>query len=320
LGEETDRMSNTPGALRARLVSSLLAALLLALLSGSFCPTRALRPAASPGHLAYLPIVFGPLPVPSSTPTPTQTPPPRPTLTPTAASYACQPVPDPHYGTLRIEGSPDSRPAAEHADKNLALRGWAPAAPDAAATFGYCGRPSDDSRAPQLRGLFADHRIPTILGVYRIWQWDWDCSCRGDNLEPGGPACASGRASMLMLAVTPGEELRVPNSGYCIEGSESDCQYEVLVLYASEDRITLKYSREDNVLKGYTLHLERICVEPSLLALYRQMDRAGRWNLPAIKAGRPFARASGSSLGLVIRDSGNWMDPRCCNDWWRTPG
>jgi hypothetical protein len=109
----------------------------------------------------------------------------------------------------------------------------------------------------------------------------------------------------------PGETLHVPGSGYTIGSG-----YEVLVLYAAEDRITLKYTREDNVVVGYTLHLEGICVEPSLLALYRARNVAGREQLPALRARQAFGRAVGGEVGVVIRDSGAFMDPRSRNDWW----
>ena len=70
-----------------------------------------------------------------------------------------------------------------------------------------------------------------------------------------------------------------------------DSDYEVLVLYAAEDRITLKYTRNDNVISGYTLHLEQVCVDPVLLALYSTGTAQGaaaarppRWARLAMRA------------------------------------
>ena len=57
--------------------------------------------------------------------------------------------------------------------------------------------------------------------------------------------------------------------------------YGALVLYAEPTRLTLKYTREDNVVSGFTLHLENICDDANLLALYRQLNAAGRSQLPA---------------------------------------
>ena len=117
---------------------------------------------------------------------------------------------------------------------------------------------------------------------------------------------------MAELASTPGELIRVPDFGYTIGSG-----YEVLVLYATPQRITLKYTRNDNVVHGFTLHLEDICVDPDLLALYQATDAAGRDRLPALRPGQPFARAAGAAIGVAIRNSGTFMDPRSRKDWWR---
>jgi hypothetical protein len=118
--------------------------------------------------------------------------------------------------------------------------------------------------------------------------------------------------TLAELAVTPGEPLRVPDSGYSVGSG-----YQVLVLYASQDRITLKYTRNDNVVHGYTLHLENICVDPPLLNLYQSWNAAGRVQLPALQSGQAFGRAPGNTVGVAIRDSGAFMDPRSRKDWWR---
>ncbi len=89
------------------------------------------------------------------------------------------------------------------------------------------------------------------------------------------------------------------------------------MLYAAPDRITLKYTRNDNVVQGYTLHVEGLCVDPPLLNLYRSRNAAGRGQLPALQPGQAFARAAGATVGVAIRDSGTFMDPRSCKDWWR---
>ena len=115
------------------------------------------------------------------------------------------------------------------------------------------------------------------------------------------------------MGVTPGETIHVPSSGYAIGRG-----YEVLVLYATEERITLKYTPHDNVVNGYTIHVENVCVEPSLLALYQQWNAdQGRAELPALEAGQAFGRARGWEIGVAIRDAGTFMDPRSDKDWWQ---
>ena len=215
----------------------------------------------------------------------------------------CQPIPGEEYGTLDVTGPPTDRPAEQHADLNLALRGY-----ELTNAFlglvDYTG--AGDLRAPQLRGLFANGRTPAFSTVYRVYDWDWGCNCRG-------PLLTQWDVTLAGMAVDPGEPIHVPSSGYEIGGG-----YEVLVLYASEERITLKYTPHDNVVEGYTLHVENVCVEPSLLALYRAQNAAGRVELPALEAGQAFGRARYGEIRVAIRDWGAFLDPRSRKDWWQS--
>jgi hypothetical protein len=220
----------------------------------------------------------------------------------------CEPLPGASYRLLTIVGEPSGLPAAQHPDINLALRGITSAQEVSATLLDNCTSTPDDTGAPQLRGLFADHRRPTVVGAYWVYQWDWDKGRPASGVE-----CTWG-ASHITVAVTPGEILRVPSSDYCIDETHN---LNVLVLYATPERITLKYTREDNVIAGYTLHLEGLCVDPALVALYEQADSAGRRQGPALQAGQAFARARAHALGISTRDCGAWMDPRNCADWWR---
>jgi len=113
------------------------------------------------------------------------------------------------------------------------------------------------------------------------------------------------------LPIAPGEVIETPRSGYSIGDG-----YAALVLYADDDTITLKYTREDNVVYGYTIHLSGVCVEPSLLALYQACDAAGRGELPALAGDQPLGRARGAEVYAAVRDTGAWMDPRSRKDWW----
>ncbi|MBM3188199.1 MAG: hypothetical protein FJZ90_05690 [Chloroflexi bacterium] len=197
------------------------------------------------------------------------------------------------------------RPAEQHADLNLALRGYAPTqAYHGLVDYGGGG----DARAPQLAGLFAQRRSPTIAAAYRVYDWNWAQNARGGLI--GDP-----EVTLIGLATSPGETIHAPDSGYDIGSG-----YEALVLYAHPERITLKYTREDNVVRGYTVHLEHVCVEPGLLALYQQSDAQGRGRLPVLCAGQALGRAQGGELGVAIRDNGRFMDPRSRKDWWRDSG
>lgn len=218
------------------------------------------------------------------------------------AAPACQPLPLASYGALTVLPPPTDRPAEQHADLNLALRGYTP-------TTGFLGLvdyggPTDPG-APQLPGLFADNRTAAFVRLYRVYDWNWACNCRGAPLT--NPA-----VTLAGLATTPGETLHVPDSGYTIGSG-----YEVLVLYAAPDRITLKYTRNDNVVHGYTLHLEGLCVDPALLGLYQSWNTAGRGQLPALRPGQAMGRAASAAIGVAIRDSGVFLDPRSRKDWWR---
>jgi len=213
----------------------------------------------------------------------------------------CAPIPGESYGVLEVPPPSTDRPAEEHADLNLRLRGY-----ELTGAFkglvDYSG--GTDPNAPQLPGLFADDRTPAFSSVYQVHHWDWPTNSQG-------PVITNPAVTLAGFAVAPGETVHVPSSGYDIGG------YEVLVLYASAGRITLKYTREDNVVQGYTLHVENVCVEPTLLALYQVWNDVGRGSLPALRAGQPFGRALGSEIGVAIRDNGTFLDPRSRKDWWQ---
>lgn len=217
------------------------------------------------------------------------------------------------YAAITVPPPPTDRPAEQHADLNLALRGYTPTG-GVLGLIDYGG--PFDPRAPQLAGLFADNRTGVFVRLHRVYDWNWPCNCRGTPLTT--PA-----VTLAELATAPGEPLHVPPSGYSIGALNSsvakqgETDYEALVLYAAEDRITLKYTRNDNVIGGYTLHVEHVCVDPALLALYHQWNSAGRGRLPALRAGQAFARANGPTLGVAIRDSGAFLDPRSRKDWWQ---
>lgn len=223
----------------------------------------------------------------------------------TAGAPGCQPVPGASYQSLTVEPPPSDRPAEAHADLNLALRGYVQTA-GVLGLVDYGG--GNDAAAPQLYTLFGDRRTPAFQGVFQVYDWDWGCNCRGSAI--GAPG-----VTLARLATAAGEIIATPESGYQI--GRLSAGFTALVLYASPERLTIKYTREDNVVLGYTIHLEDICVEPGLLALYQAVNAAGRSSLPALRPGQPLGRARGDAIGVAIRDNGSFLDPRSRKDWWK---
>lgn len=225
----------------------------------------------------------------------------QPALAPGDATASAA-IPGVQYGKLSINGNPTDRPAAEHGDINLKLRGFTPTQ----STVGLIDMNGPtDHRAPQFSGLFADKRWAQVSNVYRGHDWDWGSNSRGAPLTEYD-------VHVVGLRSQAGETVHVPSAGYDLgEG------YQVLVLYASPERLTLKYTREDTVATGYAVHLENVHTEPSLLALYEQMNAQGRRELPAVRAGQAIGRARGEEIQVAIRDTGRFMDPRVRKDWWR---
>ncbi len=214
----------------------------------------------------------------------------------------CTAIPGFSYQLLSTVGDVTDRPAAEHADLNIELRGWSP-------TGGELGLIEidgpTDSLAPQLRTLFEDGRLPAFAANYRVNDWNWDTN------SPGGPITTS-EVTLSGMTTTPGEIIALPDSGYDI-GDGADAR----VLFADGDSITLKYTRDDNVVYGYTVHIVGICVEPTLRAAYDSCNDAGRADLPAIVGGAPVGRARAAEIKVSIRDTGAFMDPRARKDWWQ---
>ena len=211
---------------------------------------------------------------------------------------ACDPIAGIQFGTLSAYTANLDVPNSP--DFNIYIRGWEPTD----AHKGFVFYQDNDDRAPQFRTLFGDRRTPTFSNVYRVYDWDWSTNSRG-GLISAWPV------TMLGMQVQPGEIIGVPDSGYDIQYG-----YDVLVLYATENQITLKYTRDDHPHPGYKVHVEGICVEPSLLAHYEALDAAGRGNLPALKGGWAFGRAWGDEIRVSITDCGSFMDPRAHGDWW----
>lgn len=197
-----------------------------------------------------------------------------------------------------------------HPDINLDVRGYV-------LITGYLGlidfSHAIDQRAPLLTTLIEGNCNPAITSLYQVYDWDWSTNTR-DGLYPRPPDLPGyfDFATLTGLSTQPGQAILVPHSGYEIGGG-----YEVIVLFATSNSITLKYTPDDNVVSGYTIHLKNFNVDPALIACYNQLDQAGREELPALWAGEKIGEASGGEVLVAIRDTGSFMDPRWRFDWWQ---
>lgn len=209
-------------------------------------------------------------------------------------------IPGQTYGSLAIIPPATTIPMDQHPDMNLSVRGYEPTT--AALKLVEHG-PSDDVKAPQLDGLFADRRLPTFTNAYQRYRWDWNCNCVTDTQSVWD-------VTVLGLGVTPGETIHVPVAGYDIGGG-----YNAQVLYADPQRITLHYALQDD-MSGYVIHIEDVCVEPDLLALFNQLNAEGRNRLPTLSNHQPLGVALGSEIKVATRDTGHFLDPRSKNSWW----
>jgi hypothetical protein len=185
---------------------------------------------------------------------------------------------------------------------NLAIRGYVRTTASLN-LVDYAG--SIDPNAPQLYTLFGNQRTPIFNAAYQVYRWDWTCNCRSGPITKWA-------VTLLGMRTTPGEIIHLPVAGYDVGGG-----YGAMVLYAEPTRLTQKYTREDNVLPADTQHLENIGDDANLLARYRQLNAAGRSELPALWPGQPLGRAPGTEIDAAIRDTGSFLDPRSRKDWWQ---
>ena len=165
-----------------------------------------------------------------------------------------------------------------------------------------------DVNAPQLAAIYQPDRLPTIVANHQVYNWDWEC---GDIGCPADPI-SDPEVTLISMATTPGEELSIPRRAPDIYQGI----YRALVLYATSTQLTLVYTREDTPARGYVVHMQDLAVAPALLALYQELDQAGRGRLPALRNDEPVGFAAGSSIKIAIRDTGRFMDPRSRKDWW----
>lgn len=210
-------------------------------------------------------------------------------------------IPNQSYNSMSISGPALDVDPERDPNLNLGVRGYAQV--DAPLKLVQLG-PIHDPKAPQIPGMFADRRTPVFTTTYQRYNWDYDCDCP-DGLE------SPWEATVLGMKTKPGERIYTPESGYDIGGG-----YEYLVMYASEERVTLHIGRQDEFF-GYVVHIEEVCVDPELVSLYRTLHARGRGELPVLRGHDPFGVARDDEVRVAVRDSGHFLDPRSRNDWWQ---
>ncbi|MBV7328772.1 hypothetical protein KFU94_11025 [Chloroflexi bacterium TSY] len=209
------------------------------------------------------------------------------------------------YDPIPIMGEPIDRPAATNGDINLSLRSYVPTTATLA-LIDIGGAVDQD--APQLADMFIPPRVPTFTAAYQMHEWDWQCSEQGCR----GAPISDPTVTLIGMETTLGEPIHIPSRRPDIFGGI----YRAMVLYAEETRITLVYLRDDTPAFGYVVHIEDVNIDANLLALYREMNRAGRTRLPALRNQERLGNATGTSIKVAIRDNGSFMDPRSRKDWW----
>lgn len=242
---------------------------------------------------------------------PGETLPPAPDIYLPLIAYATPPLQPPRtYTAIPVEPPPTDRPAADHPDLNLAIRGFA-------ATTGYLGlvtygedEQGPDPNAPQIDGMFDPLRLPVFRAVYQVYDWNWGCNPPDGCL---GAPITEYPVTLLEMETAPDEEIRIPRRAPDIYSGG----FKALVLYAAERRLTITYTRGDTAANGYLIHLEDFAVNPGLIALYEQLNAAGRGQLPALRNGEIVGVADRGSIKIATRDTGRFLDPRACKDWWQ---
>jgi hypothetical protein len=218
------------------------------------------------------------------------------------------------------------RPAYNHAGKNWSMRGYTertgPGFTPGLVNYGA----GTDPNTPQFKTFFSPARMQFSGHYYQTYGWNYAPSpspgTKGSLLTENNGSYA---ITAIGLTTTPGELIRLPIAGYDLgQGVRA------LVIYADADSIALKYTREDSVATGYTIFVEGICTDSSLLALYNSLDNSTRntfvgrgaqfYNLPTLTYNQPFALARSTEIVVAITDTGAFLDPRSCNDWWKDYG
>ncbi len=204
------------------------------------------------------------------------------------------------YGSIDAINVGDNVPAESHPDKNIHVRGYT----ETKGQYSLIELEGGvDEKGPRLSTIVGSNP-PIITGLYRVNTWDW-------SRNQVGPPDTTWPVSILGVLAQPGQPVSVADSGYDVS-----LGYDAIVLYADESTVTLKYTREDSVAAGYTVHIEDICVDPNLIRAYQNFNAQGRGELPAVRGGDEVGVARTNEVKMAIRDTGQFLEPRSRKDWW----
>jgi len=267
-------------------------------------PVATARPTVPPaGPVTPTSLPAQPTTIPTRVPTARPTAKPTALPTPTSApAVSCPSSSGSSYDPISVVSGKTPDPASQP-DINLAVRGFGPA--NEALTLIDVGGDDDGGKAPQFPTMFSPKRGPDFVTAYRMDNWDWDTNTKG-------PPIGEPPVTLIGVRAKPGEGIHVPVSQYDIGDGK-----QVMVLFATKTSLTIKYTREDDIVRGYAIHIDGICVDPELLKLYASLHGSGRSSLPGLAGGQQLGTAQTSEVRIAIRDTGSFMDPRVRKDWWR---
>lgn len=216
------------------------------------------------------------------------------------------PTPQPRrFDSVPVEGGGFDGPAETSPDLNLSIRSYTPTT----AYLGLVNYGGDtDPNAPQIAGMFQTPRLPPFIAAHRVYDWNWNCNpptgCRGNPIDTYA-------VTLLEMKAPIGEGIAMPSRGPKIRD-----QFIGMVLYAEPNRITFVYLSADTPAQGYLVHVEDVAIAPELVALYRKLNSEGRKRLPALRNGEVFGVVDKGMIKIAMRDTGSFLDPRACKDWW----
>ena len=219
-----------------------------------------------------------------------------------------------------LENSPrPPYPDQFHADLNLAYRGYEPVTGAALALLvdppvrSWPYSTTKPLNAPKLSTLFNANPRPAIVSTDQVYDWDWSQSDGGSRAG----LLDNWQTTLIGLENMAGDTIFLPSRATEIYTGG----YKALVLYADETQLTVTYEHTDSVAIGYSIHLENLCVDANLLALYRSQIMTDGLRatelLPGLQNGQPLGTSRGSPLKVATRYYGNFMDPRSAKDWWQ---
>lgn len=224
------------------------------------------------------------------------------------------------FDTIAFSGSPykENLLTDQNADFRLSILGYA-SVNQPLRFVSYNG--DGGAQGPLLGDMFMPHRSATFVHAYQVYTWNWDKS-QPPPYGSRGPLASNWPVTVLDLATTRGEPISVPARGPTIDG-----YHVAMVLYAGPNELTVVYMNVDQVVilsgntyVGYVVIMLNFCVDPNLVATYReQLTPDGKrltMALPAVKNDQPVGVAMGVTMTVAVRDAGMYMDPRDKADWW----